>query len=140
MVGKGQVRGPNHYIDPPQGTVVQEPTGVEIKRSVTLGHHSRSRFTHTANVIAENIGSWCLMTTYPLVQSRDMVKVADSLVHRLNQTGISKTGMVLIERRLKAIFGESCFDICRVQAKMFQQPDGSINVMVRWVPLEEAAA
>ena len=139
MVAKGQARGPNHYIDPPEGTVVQEPTGVEIKRD-GAGHHSRGRFTHTANVIAENIGSWCLMTTYPLVQGKDMVKVADSLVHRLNETGHGRTGMTLVERRLKSIFGESCFDICRVQAKMFQQADGSVKVMVRWVPLEEAAA
>jgi len=139
MVSKGQARGPNHYIDPPEGTVVQEPTGVEIKRSVP-GHHSRGRFTHTANVIADNIGSWCLMTTYPLIQGKDMVKVADSLVHRLNQTGRGKSGMVLIERRLKSIFGDLCFEVCRVQAKMMQQADGSIKVMVRWVPLEEAAA
>ena len=139
MTAKGQARGPNHYIDPPEGTVVQEPTGVEVKRDGS-GHHSRGRFTHTANVIADNIGSLCLMTTYPFIQGKDMVKVADSLVHRLNQTGRGKTGMTLIERRLKSIFGESCFDICRVQAKMFQQADGSIKVMVRWIPLEEAAA
>ena len=139
MVSKGQARGPNHYIDPPEGPVVQELTGVEIKRSVPR-HHSRGRFTHTANVIADNIGSWCLMTTYPLIQGKDMVKVADSLVHRLNQTGRGNSGMVLIERRLKSIFGDLCFEVCRVQAKMMQQADGSIKVMVRWAPLEEAAA
>ena len=140
MTAKGQARGPNHYIDPPSRTVPEEPTGVEIKRSTAAGHHSRSRFTNTANVIGDNIGNWCLMTTYPLIQGKDMVKVADSLVNRLNQTGRGKTGMVLIERRLKSIFGDLCFEVCRVQAKMMQQADGSIKVMVRWVPLEEAAA
>ena len=139
MTAKGQARGPNHYIDPPEGTVVQEPTGVEIRRSVP-SHHSRGRFTHTANVIADIIGSGRLMTTYPLIQGKDRVKVADSVVHRLNQTGRGKSGMVLIERRLKSIFGDLCFEVCRVQAKMMQQADGSIKVMVRWVPLEEAAA
>lgn len=140
MTAKGQARGPNHYIDPPNGTVPEELTGVEITRSTSAGHHSQGRFVNTANVIGDNIGNWCLMTTYPLVPGKDMVKVVDSLISRLNKTGTGKKGMVLIERRLKAVFGESCFDVCRVEAKMMQQPDGSIKVMVRWVPLEEAAA
>jgi len=138
MTAKGQARGPNHYIDPPNGTVPQELTGVEIKRSDRPNSQGRARFNHTAQVIADNIGSWCLMTTYPLVPGHDMVKVADSMIHRLNRTG-RKGGMLLIERKLKRIFGVSCFDVCKVEAKLMQQPDGTIKVMIRWVPLEDAA-
>ena len=138
MTAKGQARGPNHYIDPPNGTVPQELTGVEIKRSDRPNSQGRHRFNHTAQVIADNIGNWCWMTTYPLVPGHDMVKVADSMIHRLNRTG-RKGGMLLIERKLKEIFGVSCFDVCKVEAKLMQQPDGTIKVMIRWVPLEDAA-
>ena len=138
MTAKGQARGPNHYIDPPNGTVPQELTGVEIKRSDRPNSQGRQRFSHTAKVIADNIGNWCVMTPYPLVPGHDMVKVADSMIHRLNRTG-RKGGMLLIERKLKKIFGVSCFDVCKVEAKLMQQPDGTIKVMIRWVPLEDAA-
>jgi len=138
MVAKGQARGPNRYIDPPEGTVVQEPTGIEIRRSDRSGGQGRSRFTNTAKVIADNIGLWCHMTTYPLTPGHDMVKVADSLIHRLNRTG-HEGGMTLIARYMRRIFGESCFDVCRVEAKMMMQTNGEIKVMVRWVPLEDAA-
>jgi hypothetical protein len=40
---------------------------------------------------------------------------------------------------MRRIFGESCFDVCRVEAKMMMQTNGEIKVMVRWVPLEDAA-
>ena len=138
MTAKGQARGPNHYIDPAEGTVVREPTGVEIQRSDRPGSQGRRRFTNTAKVIADNIGSWCHMTTYPLTPGHDMVKVADSLIHRLNRTG-SEGGMTLIARYMRRVFGISCFDVCRVEAKMFQQANGDIDVMIRWVPIEEAA-
>jgi|TARA_B100001245_G_scaffold101415_1_gene73830 hypothetical protein len=138
MTAKGQARGPNHYIDPPGGTHRKEPTGVQVKRKRKAGQ-SRERFVHTAKEIGDNIGEWCHMTTYPFVQGIDMLKSADSLVTRLNLTG-RKNGMTLIARELRKNFGPSCFDVCRVEATTWQQPDGSIEVMVRWMPIDAVDA
>jgi hypothetical protein len=134
MTAKGQIRGPNHFIDPP---VIGpgERTGVRIHKARPITE--RDKYTRIAKALVEHPEQWCKTTIYPFKQGHDMVKVAEASVRRLGRTG-QKGGMTLIANYIKDQFGKGVFDLYKVEAELDQQPDGSLEVWVRWT--ERSAA
>ena len=134
MTAKGQARGPNHFIDP----LVIKP-GERTGRRVIKARPTteRDKYTRIAKALVEHPEQWCKTTIYPFKQGHDMVKVAEASVRRLGRTG-QKGGMTLIANYIKDQFGKGVFDLYKIEAELDQQPDGSLEVWVRWT--ERSAA
>ena len=134
MTAKGQARGPNHFIDPP---VIEpgERTGRRVHKARPTTE--RDKYTRIAKALVEHPDQWCKTTIYPFKQGHDMVKVAEASVRRLGRTG-HEGGMTLIANYIKDRFGKGVFDLYKVEAELDQQPDGSLEVWVRWT--ERSAA
>ncbi len=134
MTAKGQARGPNHFIDPP---VIEpgERTGVRVIKARPTTE--RDKYTRIAKALVKYPDQWCKTTTYPFKPGKDMVKVAEASIRRLGRTG-TKGGMTLIANYMVEQFGKTVFDLYKVEAELDQQPDGSLEVWVRWT--ERSAA
>jgi len=128
---KGQARGPNHFIDP-DIIVPGKPTGVQVRkdpRQVTP-----RRWTRVAEALVANLDEWHLITTYPLVPDKDMVKVAQHTVDRLNRVGLPDNHyqMIVVKRYITKQFGMNAFDQWQIESEMFRQADGSLEVWARF--------
>ena len=113
MTAKGTIRGPNHFIDP-DAIVPGTPTGVEVSRD-------------TVGIVPRR---W-----------KNMVTIAQHTVDRLNRVGLppQQYQMTVIRRHILKELGPGAFDDWHVEAKMFQQPDGSIQVWCRYTAKVAAA-
>ena len=129
MTTKGQARGPNHFIDPPE-IVPGQRTGVRVVKTINTSTE-RGRYTRIAKALVDNPGEWCKVTIYPFKQGHDMVKVADATLRRLCRTG-RPGGMTLIKEYIAKRYGRNVFETYMVEAEMDQQPDGTIEVWARW--------
>ena len=131
MTAKGQARGPNHFIDP-DVIVPGQPTGVQVDKAPR--NVTPRRWVRVAEALVANLDEWHLITTYPLQPNKDMVKVAQHTVDRLNRVGLPDNHyqMIVVKRYLIQEFGVNVFDESRVESKMFRQADGSLQVWARF--------
>ena len=130
MTKKGTARGPNHFIDP-EVIVPGIPTGVEVGRET---HNVVARrWLKVAQAFVTNLDKWHHITTYPLKADKDMVVVAQHTVDRLNRTGSNQPHQMLVIKRymLKELGGEA-FDHWYIEAKMFRQANGSLEIWARY--------
>ena len=134
MTAKGQARGPNHFIDPDE-IVPGLPTGVEVTRAThqRVGTGAAGRWRRVATGLRNNIGEWHKVTTYPPKADKDMIVVAQHTVDRLHRCGTDQPyQMTMVTRYIRKMIGPDAFVNWHVEAKMFQQPDRSVEVWARY--------
>jgi hypothetical protein len=134
MTLKGQARGPNHFIDPEE-IKPGLPTGVEVTRATNthVGTGASNRWKRVAAALLHDLGEWHMITTYPPVIGKDMVTVAQHTVDRLHRCGGKQEyQMTIVTRYIHRVIGPDAFVNWHVEAKMFQQPDRSIEIWARY--------
>ena len=139
MTAKGQARGPNHFIDPPT-IAVGQPPGIEVtRRTGRIG--KPKRWERIADALVTNLGEWAHCTTYPLKPGKDILTVAQHTVDRLNRVGLPlrEYQMLIVRRHILKVLGADALNDWHVEAKIFQQQDGSVQVWARYTENVAAA-